>query len=77
MTTVPPTVAAPAQEIIRGPSLDGSTVAPPQAHLALEVKKEGHPDRQAEDEGYGASNGVARPPSVTCTLNTLAGNVLY
>lgn len=77
MTTVPPAVTAPAQDIISGSSLDGSTVATPQPNFALEVKKEGHPDSQAEDEDYEVSNGVARPPSVTCTVNTTAGNILY
>lgn len=74
MTTVPASVAAPAQDIIRGSSLDGSSVATPQPNVALEVKKEGHPDSQAEDEGYGVSNLAARSSSVTCTVNTTAGN---
>lgn len=74
MTTVPASVAAPAQDIIRGSSLDGSRVATPQPNVALEVKKEEHPDSQAEDEGYGMSNLAARSSSVTCTANTTAGN---
>lgn len=77
MTTVPPAVAAPAQDIIKGSSLDGSTAATPQPNLAVEVKKEVHPDSQAEDEGYGVSNGAARSSSVTCTVNTTAGNIVY
>lgn len=74
MTTVPASVAAPAQDSIRGSSLDGSCVATPQPSVASEVKKEGHPDSQAEDEGYGVSNLAARSSSVTCTVNPTAGN---
>lgn len=74
MTTVPASVAAPTQDIIRGSSLDGSSVATPQPNVALEVKKEGHPECQAEEEGCGASNLAARSSSVTCTANTTAGN---
>lgn len=74
MTTVPASVAAPAQDILRGSSLDGSSVATLQPNVALEVKKEGQPDSQLTDEGYGASNLAARSSSVTCAVNTTAGN---
>lgn len=74
MTTVPASVAAPAQDPIRGSSLDGSSVATPQPNVALEVKREGHLDCQAENDGHGASNLAARPSSVTCALNAAAGN---
>lgn len=70
MTTVPPVVAGPAQEIVRGSSVDGSTVATPQPQ-ALEVKTEGHLDSQ--DEAYGVSNSAARSSSVTGTVNAKAG----
>lgn len=69
MTTVPP-VAGPAQDIARGSSVDGSTVATPQPQ-ALEVKTEGHLDSQ--DEAYGASSSAARSSSVTGTVHAEAG----
>lgn len=74
MTTVPASVAAPAQDMFRGSSLDGSSVATPQPNVALEVKKEGHLDCQAESDGHGVSSLAARSSSVTCALNTTAGN---
>lgn len=74
MATVPASVAGPPQDIIRGSSLDGSSVETPQPNVAFEVKKEGHPDSQAENEGYEVSTLAARSSSVTCTVNPTAGN---
>ncbi|XP_030267373.1 protein capicua homolog isoform X1 [Sparus aurata] len=67
MTTMPPAVAAPAQDIMNPSSplatgVQGSAVAPSQPNVAVElepkveVKRESQLDCQAEDGGYGWSS---------------------
>lgn len=79
MANMPPCLATPAQDIFRASSLmsigvQGSTVATPQPNVAVEVKREGEPDGQAEDGGYVVSSCAASSLSVTCIVNSTAGN---
>ncbi|KAM9340503.1 protein capicua homolog [Symphorus nematophorus] len=64
VTTMPPAVATPAQDVINPSSplatvVQGSAVATPQPNMAVEVepkvevKRESQPDGQTEDGGYG------------------------
>lgn len=83
MTTMPPAVAAPAQDIMNPSSplatgVQGSAVAPSQPNVAVElepkveVKRESQLDCQAEDVGYGWSScavtTAGKPPLVLSDL---------
>ncbi|XP_044027823.1 protein capicua homolog isoform X2 [Siniperca chuatsi] len=80
VTTMPPTVAAPAQDIINPSSplatgVQGSAVATPQANLAeevepkVEVKRESQVD---EDGGHGLSSCAVSSSFATCMSNATA-----
>lgn len=77
MATVPPAVAAPAQDIINPSSPMAAT---PQPNLAaevvpkVEVKMESQLDCQAEDGGYGLSSCAASSFLASCMFNATAGN---
>ncbi|XP_035537540.1 protein capicua homolog isoform X2 [Morone saxatilis] len=83
VTTVPPAVAAPAQDIINPSSplatgVPGSAVATPQPNVAVEVepkvevKRESQLDGQAEDGGYGVQSCAASFSLATCMINDTA-----
>nr|XP_046274429.1 protein capicua homolog isoform X2 [Scatophagus argus] len=82
VTTVPPAVATPAQDVINPSSplatgVPGSVVTTPQPNVVaevepkVEVKMEGQLDGQAEDGGYGLSSS-ASSSLATCTVNATA-----
>ncbi|KAI3358835.1 hypothetical protein L3Q82_015231 [Scortum barcoo] len=83
VTTVPPAVASPAQDVMSPSSplatgIHGSLVATPQPNVAaeselkVEVKREIQPDGEAEDEGHGSSSGALSSSPATCAISATA-----
>ncbi|XP_076610256.1 protein capicua homolog isoform X2 [Chaetodon auriga] len=81
VTTVPPAVGSPAQDVINASSplatgVQGSAVATPQLNMEVEpkveVKRESQPDGQAEDGGYMFSSCAAGSSLATCMNNATA-----
>ncbi|XP_041663915.1 protein capicua homolog isoform X2 [Cheilinus undulatus] len=83
VTTMPPAVGAPAQDLMKPSSplatgVQGSPVATPQPNIAMEVepkvevKKEIQPDGQIEDGGKGLSSCSANSSLFTCMSNATA-----
>lgn len=84
VTTVPPAVATPAQDVINPSSplatgVQGSVVATPQPNVAVEVepkvevKRESQTDCHAEDGGYVLSSCATNSSLATCVINATAG----
>lgn len=85
VTTVPPAVAAPAQDIMNPSSpmatgVQGSAAAAtPEPNVAVEVepkvevKRESQLDSHAEEGGYGLSSYTPASSLATCMINAMAG----